>query len=286
MKWRALAALAACQLLACDTRGADPAPPPDCARLPSAPVLFVHGSGLSSATFQAMTGEFERLGYPRSWLHAVDLVPNDGANERAAKVFLEPAVGTLLRDAAAEARRSACTEPTRVDLVAHSMGSVSARWYAARIGPEKVRTVLGIAPANHGTDALCGLEGSGNRELCPAFAGRGIQFELNGSKKHPRDETPYGIGSDARAAARVPPTAERSILYLTLRIEPDQWIKPEASALLDGAGGVKLPALPTAARETQPGNLLWTAAADHDRLPEETAVIGLVAALLQWQSQP
>jgi hypothetical protein len=73
----------------------------------------------------------------------------------------------------------------------------------------------------------------------------------------------------------------RSILYLTVRVEPDNWIQPEHSALLDGAGGVpiRMPAgVPV--RETSPGNFLFQEQVGHDTLLLHPDLLRLVAVML------
>jgi pimeloyl-ACP methyl ester carboxylesterase len=264
--------------LGCDA--ADRSQVSPCEALERAPVVFVHGSGLKDTLWNDMRAAMVDGGYRREWLEAVQLVPDDGANVRAAERILRPAVDAVLERAESLAKEQGCRTPRRVDLVAHSMGAVSARWYAARIAPEKVRTLVGIAPSNHGTNALCGLSGAGNAEMCPAFARGGVQLDLNGSASSPRDETPFGTGADSRTAVRVAPEPLRTIDYFTLRLEPDEWIKPESSAVLDGAGGRTWPTLPRDARETTPGNVLWGSPAGHDSFPGDPELIATVVALL------
>ncbi len=244
---------------------------------PEVPVLFVHGSGLDSSTWETMQSALRAAGYPRDWLHAIDMRPPDGDNVRSAEKFIAPAVEVLLN----AARQRADHPPvTRVDIVAHSMGAVSARWFAARMHPEKVRTLITLAGANHGTDALCGATGSGDRQMCPAFGGDSVQRDLNGTPDAPLDETPYGLGADPSHVPRIEPDAARGILYLTLRIEPDRWIVPARSALLTGAGGAGSAHTHRYFRETSPGNWLFLGGVDHDTLPMDGAVIDWVARVL------
>jgi hypothetical protein len=164
------------------------------------------------------------------------------------------------------------------------MGAVSARWYVARIDAGSVLNLVGIAPANHGTDALCGHAGDGNRELCPAFAATAdlsrVQFELNGGPSKKADETPYGFGTDSADRPRIAPNASQGIYYWTIRIDPDEWIRPANSAVLDGAGGRSAPDLPPTARETSPGNVLWPPGVRHDDLPGDPRLIAFVFQLL------
>jgi pimeloyl-ACP methyl ester carboxylesterase len=255
------------------------------------PVLFVHGSGLSSSTWQPTIEHLQEIGYPSAYLYAVELKPNDGANDRAAETFIAPAVESLLTKAQ-EAARNAAKEkshaelmPVKVDIVAHSMGAASSRWYIAKLHPERVRTWISLAGANHGTNALCGHSGAGNQQMCPAFAASAedslLQVALNGTPSAPIDETPYGLGVDSPQVKTIPPDADRAILYLSVRIEPDGWIKPENSAVIDGAGGLPIPVpggVPV--QETSPGNYLFQGRVGHDPLPQHPDLIRLVASML------
>jgi len=251
------------------------------------PVLFVHGSGLNSRTWKPMIRYLIGIGYPPKFLHAVDLLPRDGSNVRAANEFIAPAVESLLDNAKLAARIAGYQGEVgqKVDIVSHSMGAVSSRWYTARKHPERVRTWISIAGANHGTHALCSHSGAGNIEMCPAFAKfreeSTVQVALNGTPAALIDETPYGLGSDRPGIVHIAPDNARSILYFTVRIEPDRWIKPETSALLDGAGGVPVsipPGLPVV--ETTQGNYLFLSKVGHDPLPKNPELIRFVAALL------
>lgn len=258
--------------------------PADYARTP---VLFVHGHGLSSADWRPLIEHLTRAGYPREYLHGVDIVPNTMANVRAAQTVIAPAAAGLLARAAAAARRVGKDHdaPRRLDIVAHSMGAVSSRWYAGRLRPDLVRTWISLAGANHGTDAACQLRDEAARELCPAFATdartHALQTALNGANGAGVDETPYGLGPDRPGVPRIAHDSARKILYLTVRIEPDAWIQPERSAMLDGAGGVPI-AVPDGVRvqETSPGNFLLQARTGHDPLLRHPALLRLVVAML------
>jgi pimeloyl-ACP methyl ester carboxylesterase len=247
------------------------------------PVLFVHGHGLTSETWSHMRVDLAQRGYPGEYLEAVDIVPNTMANARAAETVIAPGVERLLARAQTAARRAGAPadDPTRVDLVAHSMGAVGARWYAAKLRPDRVRTWIAIAGANHGTEALCPYRDDAAREMCPAFASRGIQAALNGTADSPLDETPFGLGTDRPGTLRIPPDGTRTISYITVRIDPDPWITPARSALLDGAGGLDL-ALPRdlPVIETSPGNYLFRRQVSHDPLPEHAELIRFVALVL------
>jgi pimeloyl-ACP methyl ester carboxylesterase len=250
------------------------------------PVLFVHGLGQSSVVWRSMI-EHLATGYPRDYLYGVNIVPSTMTNARAAATALAPAADSLLARARTAARKGGFRGelPRRIDIVSHSMGALSSRWYAAKLRPDLVRTWIGLAGANHGTQSVCSWTDEASREMCPAFATDArthvLQAALNGTDGAWIDETPFGLGPDRPGVPRIPADGARSILYLTVRVEPDQWIQPERSALLDGAGGVALN-LPAAvpAEETSPGNLLFRARVEHDPLLYHPDLLRLVAALL------
>jgi len=235
-----------------------------------------------------MIEEFRKAGYPGSFLQAIDLVPRDGDNIAAAKAQIAEAVEALIDSVHRARSQYGCpglTPRARVDLVAHSMGAVSSRWYAKFISPESVRTLVTIAGANHGTDELCGRTGTGDSQLCPAFAKSAelseIQVSLNGLPGGDIDETPYSSSPDPLDIESVYPTPSRLITYFSIRLDPDRWIVPAESALLSGAGSPAkssqhFPAL----QETSPGNFLFQRRVSHDDLPTDPAVIEFVRYLL------
>ena len=269
----------------------EPPPAPDYSKTP---VLFVHGAGLSSKTWNKMIKYFISIGYPSEFLQAIDLIPSYGSNKSAAINFIKPAAEDLLQRAniAIQGENYPGEPPEKIDIVSHSMGAVSSRFYATNINPAKVRKWISIAGANHGTNALCSLsnKGEGSREMCPAFASNtkesDIQVLLNGTPTEPADETPYGLGLDENKVKRIPPDEMRNILYFTIRIEPDQWIKPEHSAILDGSGGVSI-SIPheSPITETSPGNFLFQKKVGHDPLPKNSELIRFVALLLSARNE-
>src|SRR6266850_7587993 len=179
---------------------------PDYARTP---VLFVHGLGMSSAVWRSMIVHLATT-YPRDYLYGVDIVPSTMTNARAAVSVIAPAADSLLARAKSAAQRAGYRGelPRRLDVVSHSMGAVSSRWYAAKLRPDLVRTWIGLAGANHGTQALCSFRDEASREMCPAFATNArahpLQVALNGTEAARVDETPYGLGLDRPGVARIP----------------------------------------------------------------------------------
>jgi hypothetical protein len=146
-----------------------------------------------------------------------------------------------------------------------------------------------MAGANHGTDALEGFTGIGEREMVPAFASEEqsrFQFYLNGSPESPIDETPFGLGVDTNGAETVPPDDERRIAYFTVSIDTDRWIQPTSSAFVDGAGGfgVTIPN-DVPAVEASPGNFLFKGQTNHDLLISNPAAIRLVLTILEAEEE-
>lgn len=270
----ALAAFTAAALLSCGSgRGMRAAPGP--------PVLLVHGSGLDSTSWEAFSRRLRSLGWPQEYLAAVDLSPNDGSNEPAAREQLQPAAMRLLEDAAARARREGWDPPGRLAIVTHSMGAVSGRWLASRLMPESVAVFVAIGGANHGSRALCGLSGAGNEELCGAATGEVPVFAgLNGTASAPRDPTPFGPVQDPPGHPHEPPTGAACIAWFTIFIDPDEWIVPADSARLAGSGSGSAVSVPRGVQVVAPGEFRITAAVRHDDLPAAAPVLSLVPALL------
>ena len=250
------------------------------------PVLLVHGHGLSSADWESLKSFLINSGYPTEYLSALDIRPSRMSNKRAAEQFVAPAVESLLQRASELSAAHGGDGFSRVDIVAHSMGAISTRWYAARIAPERVRRWISVAGSNHGTNSLCNHSDDGAFEMCPAFANDPLKNELqtvlNGTAVSPVDETPYGVGTDANDVLTVPADDSRQITYYTIRIDPDEWITPAESAMLDGAGGgrYRLQAASMSAEETAPGNFLLTGDHDHMSMLREQALHALVGELL------
>jgi len=252
------------------------------------PILFVHGRGMHSSSFTTMIQYFRKIGYPDYCLRTIDLVPNDGPNIAAAEEQLAPEIERYVTEVNRIRKSRAEDAPavTKIDIIAHSMGSVSSRWYAAKVRPDRVRVWISLAGPNHGSNVGCpGAAGSGKVELCPAYArtyeASPLQYMLNGGPNGDVDETPYGIGPDQQSRKRIIPTGDRRILYLTVRTEPDEWIDPVESTILDGTGGMSV-SLPVGfpAVETTPGNFKMTNRVSHDGMLADEDVLRLLALLL------
>jgi len=263
--------------LAAPIAGCKPGPDDRHTRCDSIPVLFVHGFDQGPEIFEPLIAALERHGYAVGCLHAIELKPARGSNREAAQAVIAPYIEELLSS----------STTGRVHLVGHSMGALSTRWYATKIRPERVATLITTSGANHGTDWECDdPHSAGFREMCPAFGGGTqpggyLQVELNGTPESPRDETPFGPGQDAPNVPSVRPDATRSILYMTLRVPNDPYIVPSPSLLLDGAGDPSLP-LPGAkgVEQTSPGNFLLPRGGGHDEMLESPDTAELLYRIL------
>ena len=254
------------------------------------PVFFVHGYGLSASSWNTMISSLIDAEYPPEYLEAIQLVPDDGANIPAAEDQIALAIEAFLDSINTFLAANYPNIPlkTKVDLVSHSMGSLSSRWYAARVRPDRVHKWISLAGANHGTNDLCGFQGGGVDDSCPAYAENEqesfIQYQLNGAPYVADvDETPYGIGDDLSGVTVLPPDQTRRILYVTIRTSPDIWIDPEDSVIMDGTGGVQIPIpgdLP--ATMTSEGNFLMTNGVGHDPMLSDPDTMRLVKIILDY----
>jgi pimeloyl-ACP methyl ester carboxylesterase len=255
------------------------------------PVFFIHGLGVSETVWDGMIAYLHNSGYPPQFLRTIQLFPGDGSNIDAAEKQIAPAVEKFLEDVNSFIVSSNPEIPKKgkIDLVSHSMGALSSRWYAAKVRPDRVRTWISLAGANHGSNAACrflGKWGQGGEDLCPAFATNEgesrVQFVLNGAPRLADvDETPFGIGSDSPGARAIVPDTARKIFYVTIRTVNDKWIVPGESAILDGAGGLPIP-IPNglSATERPAGNIRMENGVLHDPMLWDPSVMRLVRTIL------
>jgi triacylglycerol lipase len=175
-------------------RGGDAGSQPD-------PVVFVHGWLANADVWAPMVDRFEAAGFPGDRLHTWSY-GSDRSNEEIAAALAEEVERTL-----------AATRAERVDLVAHSMGSLSSRWYLARLGgTEHVDAWVSLGGPNHGME----LGECPNRSCDDMQIGSRFLAELNAG-----DETP----GDVR--------------YATWRSPCDTVIDPDTSVALDGAANTR-----------------------------------------------
>jgi triacylglycerol esterase/lipase EstA (alpha/beta hydrolase family) len=106
------------------------------------PILFVHGYSGSASNWNTMIGRFEKDGWTKSQLSAYSYNTSQ-SNITTAEKVVKTEVEKLLKS----------TKATRVDIVAHSMGSLNTRWYIKFLeGESKVDDWVSLGGPNHGTD--------------------------------------------------------------------------------------------------------------------------------------
>jgi len=250
---------------------------------PHGPVVIVHGLGQGPGIFDDLVAALVRRGMPRECLHVIGYSDGNLPIRVAAEKELAPFVGRVLAELGESPRQSAAANVTeKINLIGHSMGALSSRWFAAKIDPGRVRTWISTSGANHGTDWGCPQPaGTGHGDMCPAFARSSregaVQYALNGTPGPDVDETPYGIGRDSPGVETVAADGDRSILYLTVSVPKDDYITPEKSLLIDGAGGAPLQLAPgSPLREIESGNFSFTESSGHDEILHSEALADFI----------
>ncbi len=116
--------------------GGDPVPPPT-----HDPILFVHGYNSSGSTWNAMVGRFKQDGWTDAELHAWTYDYRQSNTVIAGQLQLK--ITEIL----------AATGATRVDIITHSMGSLSSRHYLKNALSAPVDAWVSLAGPNRGTDS-------------------------------------------------------------------------------------------------------------------------------------
>lgn len=124
------------------------------------PVLFVHGWNGEGRTWDAMLENFRRAGWSDAQLFnwAYDSSQSNTLTGQQIAVMVE----RILRITGAE----------KVDIVTHSMGALSSRYYLKNLGgTAKVDAWVSLAGPNHGTytSNLCGSAACGEMRLGSPF---------------------------------------------------------------------------------------------------------------------
>jgi len=115
-------------------------PPPPPPAITHDPILFIHGWNASSATWNTMVANFKAAGYIdaeiANWSY------NYRSSNAATASLIKQKVDSIL----------AATGATKVDIITHSMGTLSARYYTRNLGGDlKVDALVSLGGANHGT---------------------------------------------------------------------------------------------------------------------------------------
>jgi triacylglycerol lipase len=167
------------------------------------PILFVHGWSGAAWNWDIMIDRFEADGYPSSELRAFSYNTAQ-SNASTAQTVASEVEGLRTR-----------TGAERVDVVAHSMGSLSSRYYLRNLGgTARVDEWVSIGGPNHGTytAAACSLLVS-CRQMLP---GSSFLDALNSG-----DETPGAVR------------------YGTFWSPCDEIINPDTSVILSGAANTR-----------------------------------------------
>jgi triacylglycerol lipase len=163
------------------------------------PILFVHGYLESASLWNSMKAKFEKDGYSSSFLSAYTYNTSQ-SNKVDAEKEVKSHVESLLK----------ATGATKVDIIAHSMGSLNTRWYIKFNGGEsKVDDWVSLGGPNHGTTTanFCGSTSCVEMRVGSTFLN-----ELNAG-----DETPGAVN------------------YGTWWSPCDEIINPDSSVSLTGA---------------------------------------------------
>jgi triacylglycerol lipase len=166
------------------------------------PILFVHGYVESASLWNTMIGRFEKDGYAKSSLSAYTY--NTSQSNKIDAEEVKTKVEALLKT----------TGATKVDIIAHSMGSLNSRYYIKNLGGEaKVDDWVSLGGPNHGTEFanFCGSTSCVEMRIGSTFL-----KELNAT-----DETPGAVN------------------YGTWWSPCDEIINPDSSVALTGATNTK-----------------------------------------------
>lgn len=175
------------------------------------PVVFVHGFTGSSSSYDDMKQWLVSQGWPSNYLFAIQYSDTTGSNVKNANE-LQSFIKNVLRQ----------TKASKVDIVAHSMGGLSTRYYVKYLdGAQKVDDVITLGSPHHGTNSsYFGLWTEGAREMVPGSA---FLNDLNSV-----DETPNG--SDSTSV----------IQYTSIFSSADTVINPYTSSIIEGADNVEI----------------------------------------------
>ncbi len=167
------------------------------------PILFVHGWSESASAWNTMVANFEKDGYAKSELVAYSYNTSN-SNKVSAEKEVKVRVENLLKS----------TGAAKVDIIAHSMGSLNSRWYIKFLGGEsKVDDWVSLGGPNHGTEFANFCFSTACTEM---RVGSKFLAELNAG-----DETPGAVN------------------YGTWWSPCDEIINPDSSVALSGATNTK-----------------------------------------------
>jgi triacylglycerol lipase len=164
------------------------------------PILFVHGYGGASSNWDNMKARFLADGWQDAELYSYTY--SFLASNASTAAEIRNQVDDILKK----------TGATKVDIIAHSMGSISSRYYLKNLaGTSKVDAWVSLGGPNHGTDDV----------------------DLQNCQTTPCRET--AIGSAFLAALNAGDETPGLVRYATWRSPCDTTINPDESVILLGA---------------------------------------------------
>jgi len=111
------------------------------------PILFVHGWNASSSTWTTMVSRFRTDGWTSAQL--VNWSYDFRQSNATTAALIQQKVDSILL----------ATGATQVDIITHSMGTLSARYYIRNLGGRRnIEKIMSLGGANHGTTtaSFCG----------------------------------------------------------------------------------------------------------------------------------
>lgn len=135
------------------------------------PIIFVHGWHGTASTWTTMIGRFKADGWTDAEL--VNFTYNSDQSNATTASLLSAKIDSVL----------AATGATRVDIVSHSMGGLSTRYYSKNLGGSgKIDAFVSLGGPNHGTQTAYACFTTACKEMYP---GSTFLKSLNAT-----DETP------------------------------------------------------------------------------------------------
>jgi triacylglycerol lipase len=168
------------------------------------PILFVHGWSRTASDWNTMIKAFEKDGWTKSQLKAYSYNTST-SNKTTAATTVKSEVEKLL----------STNKASKVDIVAHSMGSLNTRWFIKFVegGESQVDDWVSLGGPNHGTEFANFCFSTACVEM---RVGSTFLSELNAG-----DETPGAVN------------------YGTWWSPCDEIINPDSSVALSGATNTK-----------------------------------------------
>lgn len=145
--------------------------PPAARALVHDPILFVHGWNSNSSTWTTMIGRFQADGWTTAELN------NWSYNTSQSNTITASEINTKVDQILA------ATGASKVDIISHSMGGLSSRYYSKNLGgSSKIDEWVSLGGPNHGTDTAYFCSQTSCKEMRP---GSTFLNSLNAT-----DETP------------------------------------------------------------------------------------------------